>query len=215
MLINIEVPDRNDITKKITLSRYVIDKREEPTAVLFGCFSPFTGPLGHGRMLRFAFENRIKKFAIVMPTKDDTKDSDRNMFTQEQRLEIAKLGAKECGFDVEVFNVETTNPLGMFREISTKVSRPVLIVGPDRKAQFEKMFLTYGNHNAFITDPNEKNFGKGEMLCLNNRGELNLSGTIVRKILKDKNKVDFIKMTGYSESMYEFLIKCYELQKNI
>ena len=211
-IINAEVIDKNDSNKTIILKRYAIDSNEEPTAVLFGCLSPFTGPNGHGRLLKFAESFGIKKFAIVMPTKDDTKDSDRNMFTQEQRLEIAKLGAKECGFDVEVFNVETTNPLGMFREISTKVSRPVLIVGPDRKAQFEKIFLTYGNHNAFITDPNEKNFGKGEMLCLNNRGELNLSGTIVRKILKDKNKVDFIKITGYSESMYEFLIKSYEVK---
>ena len=207
MLINIDVPDRNDTTKTVTLSRYVIDRREYPTAVLFGCFSPFTGPLGHGRMLRFAFENNIKKFAIVMPTKDDTKDSDRNMFTQEQRLEIAKLGAKECGFDVDVFNVETTNPLGMFREIATKISRPVLIVGPDRKAQFEKMFLTYGNHNAFITDPNEKNFGRGEILAMIDRGENNTSGTDVRNSLKEKDEAKFISLTGYSNAMYKYLYK--------
>lgn len=205
MLINIEVPDRNDNSKTVILTRYAIDSNEEPTAVLFGCFSPFTGPLGHGRMLRFAFEHNIKKFAIAMPTKDDTKQSDRNIFTQLQRLEIAKLGAKECGFDAEVFNINTTNPLGMFREISTKVSRPVLIVGPDRKSQFEKMFLTYGNHNAFITDPNEKDFGKGEMLCLNSRGEHNTSGTAVRNALNEKDKAKFISLTGYSNKMYKYL----------
>lgn len=204
-IINVEVLDKNDSSKTVILKRYAIDKREEPTAVLFGCFSPFTGPKGHGRMLRFAFENGIKKFAIVMPTKDDTKDSDRNIFTQEQRLEIAKLGAKECGFDADIFNVQTTNPLGMFREISTKVSRPVLIVGPDRKSQFEKMFLTYGNHNAFITDPNEKNFGKGEMLAMTDRGENDTSGTDVRNTLKEKDKAKFISLTGYSNKMYKYL----------
>ena len=128
------------------------------------------------------------------------------MFTQEQRLEIAKLGAKECGFDVEVFNVETTNPLGMFREIATKIARPVLIVGPDRKTQFEKMFLTYGNHNAFITDPNEKNFGKGEVLCVNNRGDNETSGSKVRMALQQKNEYEFLKLTGYNKLMYHFLI---------
>jgi nicotinic acid mononucleotide adenylyltransferase len=205
MLINIEVPDKNDNTKTIVLVRYAIDRREDPTAVLFGCFSPFTGPRGHGRMLRFAFENNIKKFAIVMPTKDDSKDTDRNMFTQEQRLEIAKIGAKECGFDVDVFNVETTNPLGMFREIASKIARPVLIVGPDRKSQFEKMFLTFRKENKYIVDPSEKNFGKGEMLGMIDRGDVNTSATEVRNSLKENNKAQFINLTGYSSEMYKYL----------
>jgi nicotinamide mononucleotide adenylyltransferase len=205
MLINIEVPDKNDNAKTIALVRYAIDRREEPTAVLFGCFSPFTGPNGHGRMLRFAFENNIKKFAVVMPTKDDSKDTDRNMFTQEQRLKIAKIGAKECGFDVDVFNVETTNPLGMFREIASKIARPVLIVGPDRKIQFEKMFLTFSKENKYITDPNEKNFGKGEMLGMIDRGDVNTSATDVRNSLKENNKAQFIRLTGYSSKIYKYL----------
>lgn len=214
MLININVPDRNDSNKTVNLSRYVIDRREEPTAVLFGCFSPFTGPNGHGRLLKFAESFGIKKFAIVMPTKDDSKDNERNMFTQEQRLKIAKKGLKECGFDADVFNVETTNPLGMFREIASKIARPVLIVGPDRKAQFEKMFLSYGNHNNHVTDPNEKNFGKGEMLAMDERGETNTSGTEVRNALKDKDKSKFINLTGYSDKMYKYLYKIlYEVNK--
>lgn len=207
MLIDIKVPNKTDPNKTLLLSRYVIDRREEPTAVLFGCMCPFTGPLGHGRLLKFAESFGIKKFAIVMPTKDDSKDSDRNMFNQEQRLEIAKRGAKECGFVVEVFNVETTNPLGMFREIAGKITRPVLIVGPDRKAQFEKTFLTYGNHNKHITDPNEKDFGKGEMLAMTDRGENDTSGTDVRKALSDKDKAKFISLTGYSNKMYKYLYK--------
>ena len=205
MLVNIEVPDKNDFTKTVILKRYAIDKREEPTAVLFGCFSPFTGPKGHGRMLRFAFENGIKKFALVMPTKDDTKDSDRNIFTQEQRLEIAKLGAKECGFDADVFNVQTTNPLGMFREIASKIARPVLIVGPDRKEQFEKLFLTFNKENECVTDPSEKDFGKGEMMGMTSRGNDNTSGTDVRCALKEKDKAKFISLTGYSDKIYKYL----------
>lgn len=210
MLINIEVPDKNDATKMITLVRYVVDRREDPTAVLFGSFVPFTGPNGHGRMLEFALGHEIKKFAIVMPLKDNSKDTERNMFSLEQKLEIAKKGANDMGFDVDVFNVETTNPLGMFRAIASKIARPVLIVGPDRKSQFEKMFITFDKKNEYITDQTNKNFGRGEILCINNRGNEETSGTKVRNSLRHKNKDVFLKLTGYDESMYDFLINIIE-----
>ena len=205
-IIDIEVTDKSDPSKTIKLKRYVVDPKQEPTAVLFGNFSPFTGKFGHGRMLEFAKTHGIKHFAIVSPTKDESKETDRNMFTLAQKLEICKHGAKDMGFDVGVFNVTATNPLGMFREVATKIDRPVFIVGPDRKAQFEKMFITFNKSNKAITDATDKDFGKGEMLAMTERGENNTSGTKVRQALKDQNEEEFIKLTGYSKAMYEYMI---------
>lgn len=206
-IIKIKVQDRSNPDKTIELSRYAVDPKEEPTAVLFGSFVPFTGPKGHGRMLEFAKKHGIKKFAIVSPTKDDTKETDRNMFNLKQKLDIAKHGAKDMGFNVDAFNVKATNPLGMFREIASKIDRPVIIVGPDRKAQFEKFFIPFDKRNKPITDQENKNFGKGEMLAMTDRGTSNTSGTKVRESLRNNDKETFIELTGYTEKMYNYLKK--------
>lgn len=205
-IIDIQVQDRADPSKMVTLKRYAVNPKEEPTAVLFGKFSPFTGKLGHGRMLTFAKTHGIKTFAIVSPLRDETKETDSNMFNSAQRLEIAIAGAKDMKFNVQAFNINSTNPLGMFREVATKIDRPVFIVGPDRKAQFEKMFITFNKSNKAITDATDKDFGKGEMLAMTERGENNTSGTKVRQALKDQNEEEFIKLTGYSKVMYEYMI---------
>ena len=65
MLVDLEVPDKKNPGKTITLKRYAVDSNVEPTAVLFGKWSPFTGPNGHGRIVDFAKKNGFKKVAVA------------------------------------------------------------------------------------------------------------------------------------------------------
>jgi len=213
MLVDLEVPDKKNPGKTITLKRYAVDSNVEPTAVLFGKWSPFTGPNGHGRIVDFAKKNGFKKVAIVSPerTKLDAKDKyDANIFNPKQRLDIVKRYAKEyvSGIEVtEIFSVPSTNPMGMFKIISQKIDRPVIFVGPDREKSFSKFYVPFDKDNKTITDTTDKDFGKGEMLVIKDRGSENTSGTDVRAAIVDNNLDDFIRMTGYKKSMFVYLRK--------
>lgn len=219
MLMDIEFPDKKNPGKTITLKRYGIDPDVEPTAVLFGKWSPFTGEKGHGRIIDFAKKNGFKKVAIVSPerTKLDAKDKyDANIFSPKQRIDIVKKYAKEyvSGIEVtDIFTVPSTNPMGMFKIISQKIDRPVIFVGPDREKSFSKFYVPFDKKNVAITDTTDKDFGKGEMLVIKDRGSENTSGTDVRAAIVNNNLDDFIRMTGYKKSMFEYLRKMLSANK--
>lgn len=209
-LIDIKVPDRNEPGKTVTLKRYVIDASEEPTAIIFGKFSPFSGKKGHGRMIEFAKSKGIKNIAVVSPERADTaikSKYDANIFTPQQRQEIITKALTDYFNipDPEVFTVKATNPLGMFREFTAKVDRPIIICGPDREKEYAKFFIPYNKTNPSVLNPDETNFGKGEYLAMNNRGDGETSGTAVRKALVDGDEKKFIELTGYDSKFYVYL----------
>ena len=198
-MIKINVPDRNDPSKNVEINRYIIDKKEKPTAVLFGKFAPFTGRKGHGRLVEFA-KKHFDDVVIVSPTRKK-KDPKVDIFTDEQKQEIIE---KATG--LKFIRVDSSIPIRMFtRVIQAGIDRPVFIVGPDRIEGFKKFFKEYSPDNEGTEDPNDPDFGKGEYFFLEDRGDNETSGTKVRKALLDGNKKEFLRLTGYGEDMWRLM----------
>ena len=194
------VPDRKDPSKEFAITRYVIDKSDAPTAVVFGKFSPWTGKGGHGTVLKFA-KSKFKNVIIVSPLREKTESGGKygaNIFTPQQRGEIVQKATGET-----FMNVKTSIPIRMFTQLLEHgIQRPVFIVGEDREKEFKKMFIPYKKGNESVTDPAHKDFGKGEMAINRFRGT---SGTKVRKALVDGDRKTFLKETGYKDDMYEYM----------
>ena len=76
--------------KDVDVKTYWFDKTMKPLAVLYGCFAPFTGKEGHGRLLATAAKNGIKDFIVMMPNKDDSNAEGRTMFTNKQKVDIVE-----------------------------------------------------------------------------------------------------------------------------
>jgi len=91
-LIKIQVPDRSDNTKTVDIHRYVIDPNEKPTGIIFGKFSPWTGPKGHGRLVDFA-KKYFKDIIIVSPTRKNKKD-DVDIFSDDQKQKVIERDRK-------------------------------------------------------------------------------------------------------------------------
>lgn len=212
-LIDLKVPDRNNPRKTVTLKRYVIDDREEPTAIIFGKFSPWTGPKGHGLLVDFAKKQKFKNILIVSPLREKVErkgKSDANIFTPEQRGMIIEKATGE-----NFKNVKSSIPIRMFTELlNMGISRPVFIVGGDRGKDFRKIFVDYKKSNKGITDPKDKDFGKGEMLFIP-RTKSDTSATKVRKALVDGDVNEFLKLTGYKQDMWNFLRRILKQNKII
>jgi len=205
-MITVEVPDRNDPSKTVELNRYVIDKNEKPTAVIFGKFAPWTGKKGHGRLVDFA-KQHFDDVVIVSPTRKKV-DPKVDIFTDEQKKKII-----EEATGARFIRVDSSIPIRMFtRVVQAGVDRPVFIVGPDRIKDFQRYFVEYDPKNEGTTDPSDSDFGKGEYFFLESRGEEDTSGTKVRRALLDKNKEEFLRLTGYEESVYDMMIDM--LKKN-
>lgn len=198
-MITVEVPDRNDPSKTVELNRYVIDKKEKPTAVIFGKFAPWTGKKGHGRLVDLA-RKHFDDVVIVSPTRKKV-DPKVDIFTDEQKKKII-----EEATGARFIRVDSSIPIRMFtRVVQAGVDRPVFIVGPDRIKDFQRYFVEYDPKNEGTTDPSDPDFGKGEYFFLESRGEEDTSGTKVRKALINNNKEEFIRMTGYDEQMWDMM----------
>jgi len=188
-IVDYHIPGKDIIAK-----RYVIDN-VEPTAVIFGKFAPFSGPKGHGKLVDFA-QKHFKNVIIVSPTRK-TKDKNVDIFTDEQKAEIIQSATS-----LKFHRIPSDIPIRMFtRIVELGYERPVLIVGEDRKAEFSKFFQEYNPANRAVTDPNDPDFGKGEMVALS-RTDDDTSATKVREALQ-ADKEGFMKLTGYNESMWE------------
>ena len=191
-MIKVKVPDRNDPSKTVELNRYVIDKNEEPTAVVFGKFIPWTGPNGHGRLVDLAKKN-FKNVVIVSPTRDKSFNPKVDIFNDKQKSEIIQ---KATG--LKFIRVDSSIPIRMFtRVVQAGIDRPVFIVGPDRINDFKRYFIEYDKNNEGTEDSNNKDFGKGEYFFAESRGKDQTSGTKVRETLINNNKEEFLRLTGY------------------
>lgn len=199
-MIKLRVPDRNDPQKTVELNRYVIDRSEMPTAVVFGKFIPFTGPRGHGRLVDLA-RKHFKNVVIVSPTRNKTYNTKVDIFDDNQKEKIIR---KATGLDF--IRVDSSIPMRMFtRVVQAGINRPVFIVGPDRIKDFQRYFVEYKPDNVGTEDPNDPDFGKGEFFFADSRGEEDTSATKVREALLNGDKEEFFRLTGYGEEMWQMM----------
>ncbi len=191
------IPDRNDPNKNVDIHRYVIDSKTNPTAIIFGKFSPWTGINGHGRLLDYASQF-FKDIIIVSPNRKGN-DSKVDIFTDDQKEEIIKLA--NPGF--KFMRVSSGFPPKLFSElVKNGIERPVICIGPDRIEEFSKYFIEFDKNNKSIEDTNDKDFGKGEFFSIKNRGSKNTSATKVREALLNNDKEEFLMLTQYNEDMW-------------
>lgn len=192
------VIDHNIKDKNIKVKRYVIDPKASPVGVIFGKMSPFTGPQGHGKLIEYA-KKYFDKIIVVSPTRN-LKDKNVDIFTDEQKKDIIK---KATG--LLFHRIPSDVPIRMFtRVVELGYDRPVFVVGEDRQKDFSKFFKKYNPNNKSITDPEDPDFGKGEFLVVP-RSDKDTSATKVRKALKNNDKEEFIKLTGYDNEMWKYM----------
>ena len=197
--------------QEVKVKSYYFEKGMKPLAVIYGCFSPFTGANGHGRLLEAAAKMGIKDFLIVIPSKAVTYDDDRNMFNNKQKLEIAMKGAKELGYNVVdgFVNSTITDPYRLLRDIAEQYPdrRIVLVCGPDRAKDYSKYCVPYNKNYVASLDDGENEPSKFEYIVLPDRGSTETSGAKVRKAIRDNDEEMFRTLTGYSHEMWEWLRK--------
>ena len=185
--------------KDFKVKRYVIDNKAEPTAVVFGKFSPFSGPKGHGKLIDFA-KDKFKEVIIVSPTRNK-KDKNVDIFTDEQKAKIIE----KANPDIKFHRIQSDIPIRMFtRVLELGYERPVFIVGEDRGKSFSRFFKEYNKNNKAIKDQDGKDFGKGEYLVVP-RSAGDTSATKVRKALQSDDKEEFIRLTGYDNNMWDYM----------
>ena len=200
--------------EKVEIRDYWFKSSMEPIAVAYGCFSPFTGKYGHARLLENAKEHGISKFIICSPNKKQVVDNDRNMFTLEQKVEIADKGAKSLGYNViDSFIASSNFVVSNLLEIAEKYpeNRIVLCCGPDRIAEYGRYMNKFEAGRNQLPDDSDPKPGKFEFLTLEDRGEKNVSGTAIRAMIRNGDREGFLEMTGYSPKMWDLV---YGMAKN-
>lgn len=175
----------------------------ELVGILVGHFAPFTGPKGHGRMIDALKEKGCSKFIIGIPDSSAEFDDDRAMYTVEQRLEICDLYLKHEKLEGKVVKMRKGDIVLTSRSLMWNVleefgpkTRPVFVVGPDR-ADIVKNSPDFGT-DLSTTYP--------ERIIMSDRGEDNVSGTEVRKLIRSGDIDGIMKMTGYSKDMAQMLV---------
>lgn len=197
-----EIVNKNDSNKTVQVSRYVIDSTVKATGVLFGKFIPWTGPLGHGRLLKKAQTEFGKDNVIIVSPERKEKDPEIDIFTDDQKKEIINRVLPSVKF----YRIPHGSIPMMFRSVvELGYKRPVFVIGPDRIEDFSKYLIKYDSDNMAITDTEMEDFGKGEYFALKDRGKNGTSGTQVRETLVNDDMETFIELTGYDEDMWDFL----------
>ena len=206
--ITIKSTKKANFGEPVEVKNYWFDKTCEPLAVIYGCFSPFTGKYGHARLLEEAKKNGINKFVIVSPNKKETIDNDRNMFTPLQKLEIAKEGCLELGYDIlDAHLGKYPFFLGNLNDVAEQFPkcRIVVVCGPDRAEQYGADTIPFSKRRKEELPSDER--GKYEIIVCKDRGEYNVSGTKVRELIRNNKRKEFRKLTGYSDEMFDMCRK--------
>lgn len=206
--IIIKSTKKSNFGEPVEVSNYWFGKTNEPLAVIYGCFSPFTGKYGHARLLEEAKKYGINKFVIVSPNKKETIDNNRNMFTPQQKLEIAKEGCLELGYNIlDAHLGKYPFILGNLNDVAAQFpdNRIVLVCGPDRAEAYSKDTIPFDKQRKEMLPSNER--GKFEIIVCEDRGEYNVSGTKVRELIKNNDRKEFRKLTGYSDAMFDMCRK--------
>lgn len=191
-------------------SKYIRDEKDTKVGILFGHFSPFTGPKGHGRMVDALIKLGCKKFVVGIPDTGEKLDTERNLFNASQRKEQVEDYFNSIGLECEVLLTRTGKApekilwyLSYFA--STKYGpniRTIYCFGDDRKDSFSKYF----------TDYESDNLEQYEAIYLTDRGAEETSGTAVREAIKAQDIAKIIQLTGYTETQVQKILDTY--QKN-
>ena len=214
MPVSLKTFYNDKLGKDVEVKTYWFDKTMKPLAVLYGCFAPFTGKEGHGRLLETAAKNGIKDFIVMMPNKDDSNAEGRTMFTNKQKVDIVEKGVKTLGYNLlkAFVTIGYDSPKRLLRNIAEEYPdrRIVLICGPDREEQYSKFCVPYKKNNEI---PLEKSNGEFEYI-LNDPGKRNIRGTAVRQAIVDGDADLFMYLTGYDKSMWDLCHGYYEKNLN-
>ena len=204
---NVKSPWKKDKGANIDSPVYTYEKGDKPLGVIYGCFSPFTGKYGHGRLLQRGEQEGIEDFIIVSPYKNQPIDNDRNMFTLEQKVKIAEAGCKDLGYNIlGAYTSKAHFFLDALYEYAEMFPdyRLVLICGPDRADLYGKYCVPFGEEYEL---QDENDIGKFEILYCTDRGDKEVSGTKVREAIRNGDKEAFLEMTGYSPKMWNLCVK--------
>jgi len=195
------VPNKKDPNETVNVHRYVLDPTDKPTAILYGKFSPWTGPNGHGRLLEFS-KDYSRDIVIVSPKRAGD-DPEVDIFTEDQKEEIIK----KANPGIKFIRVDSGFPPKAFSELlKMGIKRPVFCVGPDRIKDMKKYFIKFDKDNQSISDIDNPKFGKGEFIASEDRGS-DTSATKVRKALITNNKKEFLRLTEYDDDMWYMMKK--------
>lgn len=199
------VPEKGPMAgQKITVNKYYYSSKDKPVAVIMGCFSPFTGIGGHGRQLITATKAGIEDFVLAIVPKKEKLDANRNMFTLEQKYEIAKKAITDLGYNlIDSFIAEKNFPASILKEVAERNPdrRIVLICGPDREEAYSKFCKPYDVNNEQEPGLEHDDYE----YILNDPGPDDIRGTAVRAAIRDNDKDMFLQMTGYKDNMWKYL----------
>lgn len=214
MPVSLKTFYNDKLGKDVEVKTYWFDSTMKPIAVLYGCFAPFTGKEGHGRLLATAAKNGIKDFIVMMPNKDDSNAEGRTMFTNKQKVDIVEKGVKALGYNLlkAFVTIGYDSPKRLLRNIAEEYPdrRIVLICGPDREEQYSKFCVPYKKNNEIPLEDSEGYFE----YILNDPGKRNIRGTAVRQTIVDNNEEMFMYLTGYDKSMWNLCRGYYEKNLN-
>jgi len=166
-------------------TRYRINPKDVPTAVIFGKFSPIHR--GHLLMMNVAKEAGIKDIIYFSPAKDDSKESDANLFTNQEKDFLNNEILKSFGFTNvralrgKEFNVPIQRNLVWLIE-NAGVNRPVVIAGTDREKEYSRWSVPF-NPRLRKPGPDEK----FEILIDHSRGDHGMSASAVREMIRNKD----------------------------
>lgn len=204
-----EVQMTSDDGSKYTKLKYTRTEDTPKIGIIFGHFAPFTGPNGHGRMLEKLEDFGCNKFIIAIPTSKQSFDTDRNMFSVEQRLDIAQSFLDKEYPGSFAVSMRPTKPEYQIGRLGKKAYElfggninPIFCFGPDR-ADMIGLCESYGGPDTH----------RYEAVIMKDRGEKSVSGTKMRHYIIDGNKDDFMEETGYDKEMTDKIFNMYE--KNI
>lgn len=181
---------------------YEFNEEDTIVGIIYGHFSPFTGPNGHGRLIEALKKIGAEKFLIVTPQKS-TYDADRDMYDINQRVAIAQKFLDEYGYEGKAIPWKIRrgglkSQLGPILNEAVEVFglniRPVYCFGPDRAEVASEVCNEFGN----IKMPN-----RVEYIVDMERGT---SGTRVRELIRQNNIEEICNETGYSPKMAKYLV---------
>lgn len=200
-------PNKPNYGQEITIRRYTYGPDNKPLGVLYGCFSPFTGKYGHGRLLSEARKSGITDFVIISPNKAEVLDNDRNMFTLQQKAEIARAGCEDIGYTILDASISKSNNfLAALLDVAEEYEdrRIVIICGPDRIPEYSKKCDEFDPLNEGPEYGEEAPF---EYIGVDSRGEMEVSGSKVRACIRNNDEEEFLRMTGYSPRIWNMCRK--------
>lgn len=189
--------------KPFTKFNYTFNENEPIVGILFGHFAPFTGPNGHGRMIKALQKIGAKSFLIATPRNNKPFDDEREMFDADQRAEIINkyLESENITGEAITYKMQrggAKSQIGPLVKIAAEKFgmdiRPVFCFGPDREDLASEVCNKFGE----IKNPN-----RCEYIIDYERGT---SGTKVRELIKKGDIEGIMKETGYKKETAEMLV---------